>query len=270
MSGGRDEMSGVMPDEREEREALIAAYALGGATTAEGAEARRIIAGDPDAARLYAELAAIAAVLPEALADPDAVPVAPSAGLKERILASARAEMHAPADTPSTPIPLAGGRARRRGGLHTGWLVAAVFLVAVLGLGAWNVTLQRDLARANTDREVLRLAAAGVHAYTMAGTRNAPTANATLIESSADGGRVLLFATGFPGVAAGQTYRIWLQKQDGSYVDAGTFQGGGDATTLVLPGNLNGVHAVIITAEPQAKPAASPTGPPVMEGALTA
>lgn len=279
----RDEMQGETPEEWVERDALVASYALGSATTVEAAQARQAIADDTEAAGLYDEFAAIAAILPEIYADTDAVPARPSAALKERVLAAARAATHdAPAssapDTPrapataalSAPLLLGEARGRKRAPIASGWLAAAALLIAVIGLGVWNINLHRDVRQAERDRDIVRFAAAGIHAYTMAGTRNAPNANATLIESSADGGKVVLFAKGFPGVAAGQTYRIWLQKQDGSYLDVGTFGGGGDATTLVLPGNLSGIHAVVITTEPESKPAATPTGPPVMEGALTA
>lgn len=269
------------PDSHAEQEALIAAYALGSATAADAEAARRLIATDADAARLYEEFAAIAAALPEIYADTDAAPARPSAALKERVLAAARAEIgeraappnqsDQPARMPSITPPrsIMEAQERRRARLSPGWLAAAVLLLAVIGLGGWNISLHRDVAQANRDREIVRVAASGIHAYTMAGTRNAPSANATLIESSADGGKVIVLAKGFPSVATGQTYRVWLQKQDGSYVNVGTFDGGGQ-TTLVLPGNLNGIHAVVITAEPENKPGAGPTGPPMMEGALTA
>jgi anti-sigma-K factor RskA len=277
----RDELQGETPDERAERDALVAAYALGSASAAEAAEARQFIVDDAEAARLYDEFAAITAVLPEIYADADAVPARPSAALRDRVLAAARAEMRdvpvasagiepreAPALAAPMPIALADARGRKRVALLSGWLAAAALLIAVIGLGAWNISLHRDVQQAERDRDIVRFAASGVHAYTMAGTQNAPAANATLIESSADGGRVVFLAKGFPGAAPGQTYRVWLQKQDGSYVDAGTFNGG-DQTTLVLPGNLNGIHAVVITAEPASTPATTPTGPPVMEGTLT-
>lgn len=263
-------------ESRAERETLVASYALGGVAAADAAAARQLIASDPDAARLYEEFAAIAAVLPEIYAEMETTPAQPSAALKARVLSDVRVALadrtardqpdRAAQERPLRPIPAI--RDRRRAPFSSGWLVAAVLLLVVMGLGVWNISLHRDVAQANRDRDIIRFAASGVHAYTMAGTQNAPSANATLIESSADGGKVLFLAKGFPGAAAGQTYRVWLQKQDGSYVDAGTFGGGGE-TTLVLPGNLNGIHAVVITAEPQTKPAAGPTGPPVMEGALT-
>lgn len=276
----RGDRKNEMPNPHAEWEALIASYALGSATAADAEMARQLIATDANAARLYEEFAAITAVLPEIYADTDAVPARPSAALKERVLAAARAEMGERATPPNRsdqsaristitpPRAITQAQEGRRAWLSPGWLVAAVLLLAVIGLGGWNISLHRDVAQANRDREIVRVAASGVHAYTMAGTRNAPSANATLIESSADGGKVIVLAKGFPSVVAGQTYRVWLQKQDGAYVDVGTFDGGGE-TTLVLPGNLNGIHAVVITDEPERRPAAVPTGPPVMEGTLT-
>lgn len=274
----RDARDNAEMEEQAERDALIASYALGGATVAEAEQARHFIAHDPDAARLYEEFAAIAAVLPEIYADTDmdAISATPSATLKDRVLAAARAEMEREqADTPkpatpvSKPISLASVREQRRAPWYAGWIAAAALLIAVVGLGVWNINLHRDVQQASRDRDVVRLAANAKHAYTMTGTQNAPAANATLIESAADGGQVVLLAQGFPYVTAGQTYRIWLQKQDGSFADVGTFRGGGGQTTLVLPGNLNGIHAVVITAEPEAKSATRPTGTPVMEGELT-
>jgi len=276
----RSEQDTEMTDAHAERQALVASYALGAVTAADADAARRLIADDADAALLYEEFAAIAAVLPEAYADVDAAPARPSAALKERVLAGARADMGTFADSTVSrdrpervaaipPRSITEARERRRTRLSPGWLAAAALLIAVIGLSGWNITLHRDVAQANRDRDIVRFAASGVRAYTMAGTQNAPSANATLIESSADGGKVVFLAKGFPGAAAGQTYRVWLQKQDGTYWDVGTFSGGNE-TTLVLPGNLNGVHAVVITAEPETRPAATPTGPPVMEGALTA
>lgn len=267
-------------DAHAERQALVASYALGAVTAADADAARRLIANDADAALLYEEFAAIAAVLPEVYADVDAVPARPSAALKERVLAGARAEMGIPSDPVAShawpervaaipPRSITEARERRRTRLSPGWLAAAALLIAVIGLSGWNINLHRDVAQANRDRDIVRFAASGVHAYTMAGTQNAPSANATLIESSADGGKVIFLGKGFPGAAPGQTYRVWLQKQDGSYVAVGTFGGGGEIT-VVRPGNLNGIHAVIITAEPETRPAATPTGPLVMEGALTA
>ncbi len=254
-------------------EALIVAYALGGVTGAEAERACDLIVRDTAYATLYDDLRAIAAVLPALYADtldPDDMP-APSAGLKARVIAAARADAHgegtdAPPADPPAPVPLAAVR-ERRAPWYAGWLAAAALLIAVVGLGAWNLNLRSDVQQANRDRDVVRLAAAGTHAYAMAGTRSAPDANATLIESGADGGRIIFLAKGFPTTATGQTYRVWLQLQDGSFAEAGTFDGG-VPITLILPGNLSGIHAVTITAEPTVAPASKPTGVPVMEGTL--
>src|SRR6476659_678745 len=102
----RDEMNGEVADERAEQESLIAAYALGNATVIETVRARQIIADDADAARLYEQFAAIASVLPEIYAETEAAPAPPSAALKERVLAAARAETRdIPALAASHAIP---------------------------------------------------------------------------------------------------------------------------------------------------------------------
>lgn len=259
------------------RDALLASDALGAVTEAESRAAFRLRADDPDAAALHADFAAIAGIFPALYAEPDAISDAPGAALKSRVLAAARAEMRAPMAAPPparsapAPISLSDARAARRISPLSGWVVAAALLIAVIGLAAANLNLQRDVRRANNAHDAVQYAATGVHAYTMAGTKNAPNASATLVESAADGGKVVLLASGFPTPASGQTYRVWLQKTDGSYWPVGTF-GGNDkeATTLVISGNLAGIHEVVITAEPSNQPGTAPSGPPVMQGELSA
>ncbi len=259
----------------DERDTLLALHALGAASPTEARAAIRAAADDPTAAKLAADWAAIAAFLPDACADFDETDEAPSPALKGRVLALVRAEMHgAPPDGSTAvrlaPPPVSITTARRsRVSTLAGWVVAAVLLLAVVGLGAANVRLRGDVAQAQHSVQAVQYAATGIHAYTMAGTASAPRANATLVESPADGGRVVLMAKGFPVAAAGQTYRVWLRWTDGSYRAVGTFDSDNEeATSLVISGSLTGVREVVITAEPAGKSGTAPSGTPVMQGEL--
>lgn len=267
------------PADAETRETLLASYALGAATHDEETAARHLIATDTDAAALAADFAALAGVLPALYADADATDALPGADLKARVLAAARAEMgnERPAAYPDRPVSApAGPRSparlphRRAGRFRAvvGWAAAMVFAATSLGLWNANLALQRDAAPAQT---AVSYAARSSHTYAMGGTADAPTANAVLFESPADGGRVVLLTSGFPATTGGQVYRVWLQHRDGSYAAAASFTCDTRGTaTVVLPGSLTGVQAVRITTEPDGQPTTGPTGPTVMAGPLRA
>lgn len=251
-------------------EALLATYALGAATEDESAVVSRRVTGDPKAARLAADFAAITAVLPEVLAEREPTAVAPSAAFKSRVLAAVRTEGLAARQSSPTPGTVATTLSPRRGRgrlqWFSGWLVAAVLLGVCLGLFGANMGLRHEVANR---RDVAQVASRSSHAYTMAGTANAPAANAVLLESPADGGRIILLANGFPATATGQVYRVWMHQRDGTYLAAGTFTGGQpEPTTLVLPGSLADTQSVVITAEARDQPASAPRGTTVMEGSL--
>src|SRR6185437_4460580 len=80
-----------------------------------------------------------------------AAPREPAPELRERILAAARA------DRPNV-VPLQPRRARY--GTRALAAAAAVAACAAVGLGVWNVTLHRDLGRANRGLQAVPLTGA--------------------------------------------------------------------------------------------------------------
>lgn len=112
---------------------LIAAYSLGTATP----EERDLVESHLESCDLHEEIAAIqATALALTLAAPE---MDPPAGLRERIMAAAQED----ADTASPRVRQQAGRRMPRW-LASGYSIAAVLAIAVIGLTAWNVVLQVD------------------------------------------------------------------------------------------------------------------------------
>src|SRR5262245_25679144 len=102
-----------------------------------------------------------------------APPMEPSAGLRDRILSAARADVDATeggGPAPASPAPPATAvpsppaadvesrgtvtplrRAGRSWWQQPGWYAAAAALVLAVGLAAWNVSLRRDLDQRDTE-----------------------------------------------------------------------------------------------------------------------
>ena len=139
---------------------LAAGFVLDALTPTESDAVRRHLAECPEP---HPEMAELSSVVPALLASVE--PVAPPAGLKDRILAAAAADLEArrpaaataaqpasPAEAPSAPT------SRREGAARQGWDLGAIFrrpvwaalaaaaVVAAIALGAWNVQLRDQVA----------------------------------------------------------------------------------------------------------------------------
>jgi anti-sigma-K factor RskA len=263
--------------------ANVESYALG---TLSHAEANEIEWQSAASADVQAQVRAARAVVRLLAESPE--PLAPSADLKARVLAAARAERRRPvepparpdgAGRPAAPVPLptrSPMAAPARGWLRTppAWmtLVAAACLLLSIGLGAWIIALQQQVARQQAellrDQAALQATAGADRFWTMRGDpAHAPDAVSTLALNQGQRQTALL-ARGFPPLPPDQTYQVWL-VQDGRQVPIGSFAPPSLATeqVLVAPSDLAGVMAVTITIEP-AGGSPSPTGPVVMAGDL--
>jgi hypothetical protein len=136
-------------------------------------------------------------------------PVAPSAGLRSRLTASVAA-------TPQEHRPVAGAAVEparpwwRFGQLPSA--VAAVAVAAAVGLGAWGLSLNAQLAERDA---ALRAVAAADAAYIAQGE----IGNGWVIQS---GDEAMFMADDLADLAAGQLYELWLIDADGTAVAAGT------------------------------------------------
>jgi len=159
----------------------------------------------------------------------------PGYGLRERVLAAARAE-------PRNVIPFTPRRTRVVPALAA---VAAVAAVVALAVGLWATQLSGDLDDARLALEREREAAAVLAD---------PAARAVALEAGQ--GRVVVLPDGRAvlvlddlGVApAGKTYEAWIVER-GSPVPAGIFPGSGGRDLVPLEGTVDPGDVVAVTIE---------------------
>lgn len=186
---------------------------------------------------LARELIATASFVSESLAQ-----VAPSAGLRDRLMASVAItpqDHRRPSAAPTRRAVIDAPAAPRRSWWQWSPLpsaLAAVGLAAAVGLGAWNVSLNAQLAERET---ALRAVATADAAYVAQGEAG----RGWVIES---GDSAYFMASDLADLAAGQLYELWLIDGAGTAVAAGTLtdtagvalvaleQGLGDATTFAV------------------------------------
>jgi anti-sigma-K factor RskA len=199
---------------------LAAGFVLGALEADEMAAVRAHLSACPEAHQEIAELGGVVPFLAESLD-----PVEPPARLGGRILAAIAAEASATsAPGPTAPVvSLDAERARRRAPLT--WLAAVAAVLVIVALGAWNVSLRRDLDGARdytaSVERVLDLAStkggqAAILAPTAAG---GPSGLAAI---GADG-RVEIAIRGLTPTSGSQVYEAWVVGRDNIPVAIGSF-----------------------------------------------
>ena len=174
----------------------------------------------------------------------------PSPELRERILEALRIEA-SPASRRRTRAVIS-LRQPPRWWRPTVTAVAASFLLAFLG----GVAVDRFAIGARQPSQL---------AWVFVGNNLAPNAVATLTYFR--GRKQAVLATkGFPPLAQGKLYEIWLLK-NGTPVDVGTSVVDGGKLVVTMDRDLSQYQQIAITAEPSEQP--RPTGTPVLEGSLT-
>ena len=246
----RESMDCVAVDE------LAAPYALGAVDPADDRAVSEHLAtcGRPHAE--VRELIDQAALLPDALE-----PVAPSAALRSRLMASVaqKPQEHRPAPM-AVRQPVVAPEARR-----PWWqlaplpsALAAVGLAAAVGLGAWGVTLSNQVA----DRDAALRAVAAADAIHAA---SGPAGSGWVIES---GDQAMFMASDLEALSGDELYELWLIDADGTAVAAGvlTDTDGLALVTLELP--LEDATTFAVTVETER--VEQSVNEPVMVGALDA
>jgi anti-sigma-K factor RskA len=255
---------------------LAAGFVLGALTPAESDAVRRHLAECPE---LHAELAELNSVVPALF---EAVePAAPPAGLKDRILAAAAADLDArrPAPTPAAPGPAAARPAASvvpaapsprwdLGALlrRPVWAaVAAAALVVALALGAWNVQLRNDLAgleayRANVVKVLDAAAKPGAQLAVLADPSGA--AGPSGLAAVGPDGEVAIVMRNLTPTSGSQVYEAWLIGADQVPVPIGGFQVGSSGTASLVTSHppLGDGVVVALTLEPH-EGATAPTPP---------
>lgn len=243
-----------------ELENSVAAFVLGAADEEEMAEVRAHLGGCAECRQLAARLQRAADALPLATEI-----VEPPARLKARILAAASTTARTPAQPPTRARILA---FPRRPAL-AGWTwprlpaslpaaAAAALVLAVLGLGAWNLHLVDQLGRQSAARQVA--------SATMSGRGQLSGAQATVVDFREQSVALVTFSR-LPAAPPGKVYEIWLIPASGAPEAVTVLQPDADGTkTVVVNRDLRRYHVIAVTVEDGPAGVAAPTQPPVMAG----
>jgi len=165
-------------------------------------------------------------------------PVAPPAGLRERILSAAE---------PTIPVV-----AQQRRRLPWSLLAAAMVLISVAAF----------LVGQTVHREVV----SGPTVFAMAGHGTLQGAAAKVTDLKADKIAVVEF-NGLPALPAGKVYELWLITADGRADAAGVFAPDSSGhTVVVVDRSLEGYSVMAVTVEIGPAGVSSPTQQPAMTG----
>jgi anti-sigma-K factor RskA len=229
--------------------ALISAYALGALEPDQEALAEQHIAASDDCRRAYEDALETSAALALAVADSE-----PPAGLRDRIVAAARAERPEPAPVAERAAPSWRSRLGRLLTPSAGFAVVGVTAAIVFGLVAVS---QHDAANGARDR-----------AEALAALLAAPDARVVPVQQ-ADGtgaaGRVvvsqgraaLVSSLGSP--PAGRTYQAWgIPDGGGAPVPLPTFSKPG---SVLILNDVGDYKQLAVTVEPNGGSKAPSTAP---------
>ncbi len=238
----------------EEFEELSGAYALDAITPAEREAAQAHLARCAACTRRLQELRAVVDVLPYSVPQ-----VNPPESLKGRVLDAIRME-----NTRTQPISItrnASPRHRRRWITPLLAVAAALMLLLLGGMAAWNVSLQQQnssLQQQNASLQHQLALAYGLHGQGATGKLiYLPEQNITL-----------LVINGLPELHGTQVYQGWLI--DGKQpISIGLLSVQSGVASVIYPGTIAGYQVAAVSREPG--PMASknvPAGPVVAAGAL--
>lgn len=220
---------------------MLGAYALDALLPSERVAMRAHLASCPSCREELAELRRAVDALPF-LADP----LAPPATLRDRVATAVAAEPRpgpAASRDLAEPVSLAAVRDRRQ---SLWWaLAAAALLLVSLGLGGWNLKLQREMAAMKPRTVALAATDAG---------QGARGAVMVMPQEQV----VLLDVSDLPPLPANMVYEVWMIHPDGTPVPGGVFTG--QEARHAMAADPSNVATVAITAEPGPAGLPAPTG----------
>jgi hypothetical protein len=272
---------------------FAAAYVLGALEPAEEAAVREHLLSCPEPHDEFAELGGVVQYLAEI---PDLEMVEPPAGLRDRIMAAAAADLAAragaagPADAPVTApvtapaptvLPTAAERTERlertergtrRGTSRLAWAAQIAAVVAIIVLAGWNLLLQGELSNARAYDQAI---AAVVDTAAKPASQTvilAPVENsrASGIAAVAPDGSVVMAMRDLPATAGTQVYEAWVIVPNSDPLAVGGFTVGpsGMAAFTTRPATTPAGSTIALTLEPTAGSTA-PLGPIVAAGVST-
>jgi len=195
-------------------------------------------------------------------------PVAPSAGLRDRLMQTlaTTAQEHAGAATAAAPAATPAVQPRRTGlfdwfspNLARGLAVAAV--VVAIAFGIWNVSLQGQVSqRDQALRAVAQAIASGQTAFRVSGTGG----SGYLVADK--NGTASFVGANLAPLKANEIYELWLIGSDNKPVAVGTLTPSDAVAVVPLERGISGFAVFAITAESHR--VSAPTSQPVMTAKL--
>jgi anti-sigma-K factor RskA len=204
-------------------------------------------------------------------------PVQPPGQLRDRLMAAVAATPQVPdpldaddtvAAAPRNVIALERGRRRARGI----WIGLAAAAVIALLLGAWNLSLQRQLSDTDQQLALVRQAVAAAadpasQVASITGTEVAPGISGIAVVPASGTGYLLL--EGLPALAGDQVYQAWYLA-GGAPTSAGLMDPSGTGISVLAGVDpVAGTDTIALTVEP-AGGVPQPTGAVVAAGTLPA
>ena len=272
---------------------LAASFVLGALDADEADAVRAHLASCSDPHAEMTELGSVLSVLAES------VPVVePPAGLKERIMAAAAADLEArkgvvapapaavppgPAAAPFAATPPAGSvpfptaeereqRAAARAGRGT-WLLRIAAVLAIALLGSWNLLLQNQLSAARSYEQNVAavLDVAGQPgSLTAILTGEGADAPAGLAAVASDGS-VRIAMRDLPATTGNQVYEAWVIGSDGVPAPLGDFKVGSTGIAYFEGRGLPTEAGIVLALTLEPGPGATaPSSTPVSLGVATA
>lgn len=202
------------PESAEALQEWLALYALNALDAGDRARVERRLASDAEARAMLSQMQPAIDAL--ATASPA---VEPAARARERLIARVDAEMRSAEMAARRQQP--GPRARVLAMLRAAApLVAVGALIAACGLGAWALSMQGQLARAQQEAALLQ--SADLRIASLPNAPGAPAGAQVAFLSAPESASGILTARGLAPLAPGKTYQFWLLR-GGQATPAGTF-----------------------------------------------
>lgn len=292
---GRNPMRELTCDEVRE---MSGAFVLGALDVSEAGAVRAHLVGHADA---HPEIAELGSVIPAFI---EIVPIVePPAGLKDRILAAAAADLAArggaattqpvattpaapapsttpvpttapvsttPPTAPAAPVtfPTAAERAERRAGTSTaGWLLRIAAVLVIAALGSWNLLLQNQLSAAQSyERNVAAVLDAAAEPGSLTAVLASEGTGSGLASIQEDGDLAIAMRDLAP-TTGNAVYEAWVIGADGVPDPVGNFRVGDAGIGFLEAGGIPSAEGITLALTLEPGPGATtPTMPIISAG----
>jgi hypothetical protein len=262
---------------------MAGSFVLGALDGTQEAAVREHLASCPEAHEEIAELGGVLPTLAES------VPVVePPAGLRDRIMAAAAADLEERsrgAAAPSEPEPPTGAgaapvafpspaerEARRRGGASTAtWLLRIAAVVAIAVLGVSNLLLRVQLGQSQSfEQAVQAVLDVSAKPGSLTAVLTADGGSGTGLAAIDSTGAVTMAMQDLAPTSGNQVYEAWVIGGDGVPVPIGSFQVGNGGTASMTASGVTASTGAVLALTLEAGPGATtPTLPIISKGVAT-